>query len=197
MDTFAGMNGWLPITLTLLLGQNPAPAPAPTEEERRAAQELEMRQLELQVETLRTQTEAQQKENRQQLQGLQQQQALQKERAGQLERLRQQRLASLQRAFNWLVTADKLLENGELDVGPALTSAQLELSTALATAADSGGAQIARFIESARARISTVPYAMDERDVYPARLELQTAGDDLRAAWQLTINRPSATLVNQ
>jgi hypothetical protein len=189
------MTGWLPLSLTLLLGQNPTTAP--TAEEQRAAQELELRQLELQVETLRAEMEAQQKEDQGHIQALQQRQALQQERAGQLEQLRQQRLESLRRAYAWLITADQLLESGEHAVGPAIASAQRELSTALATASDTGRGQTVRLIESALERLSNIDDAVDERDTYPARLELQAAGNDLREAWQLTINRPGTTLVNQ
>ncbi len=195
VDTFAGMNGWLPISLTLLLGQTPATAP--TEEERRAAQELELRELQLQVETLRVQMEEQQQEDQRRIQALQQQQALQQERAGELEQLRQQRLVSLQRAYDWLITADQLLESGELAVGPSIAYAQREISTALATATDTGRGQTVRLIQSAQERLSTVNDAVDERDVYPARLEIQAAGAELREAWRLTLNRPGTTLVNQ
>jgi hypothetical protein len=195
VDTFAGMTGWLPISLTLLFGQTPTTAP--TAEEQRAAQELEFRELQLQVETLRAELESQQQEDQSRIQALQQRQALERERAGELERLRQQRLVSLQRAYDWLITADQLLESGENTVGPSIAYAQREISTALSTAADTGSGQIVRLIESARERLSTVNDAVDDRDVYPARLELQIAGAELRQAWRLTINRPGTTLVNQ
>ncbi|HEX8433934.1 hypothetical protein [Archangium sp.] len=189
------MTGWLPLSLTLLFAQTPTSAP--TEEEQRAAQELEFRELQLQVETLRAQLEAQQQEDQGHIQALQQQQALQQERAGALEQLRQQRLVSLQRAYDWLITADQLLESGELAVGPSIAYAQREISTALSTAADTGRGQTVRLIESALERLSTVNDAVDERDVYPARQQLQAAGAELHEAWRLTLNRPGTTLVNQ
>ncbi len=189
------MNGWLSISLTLLLGQTPTTAP--TEEERRAAQELELRELQLQVETLRTETEAQQQEDQSRIQALQQQQALQQERAGELEQLRRQRLVSLQRAYDWLITADQLLESGEFAVGSPIASAQQEISNALSTASDTGRGQTVRLMQSAQQRLSTVNVAVAQRDIYPARREIQAAGAELHEAWRLTLNRPGTTIVNQ
>jgi vacuolar-type H+-ATPase subunit I/STV1 len=217
------MNGWLALPLTLLLGQTPTTPPtpatpeeeqapglvlgadaapqegqadAPGEEEReRTTQELE--RLRTRLEALQADVEAQRQQDEERFQALQQQQALQQERAQELERLRQVRLESLQRAHEWLRTADELLESGELDIGPALASAQQELSTALGTAAEAGRGETTLLLERALERLSTVDNAVSQRDIYPARLALQGASFELQQAWRLTLNRQGTTLVNQ
>src|SRR5690242_21159506 len=83
MDTFGEMNGWIALSLTLLLGQAPSPSPderpfvepaprqgqTPTVEElERTAQELEVKQLRAEVELLRAQVEAQQQEDQNRIQ---------------------------------------------------------------------------------------------------------------------------------
>jgi hypothetical protein len=216
------MNGWLALPLTLLFGQTPTttppaedPAPlvepgfgtgaeqpegqtgAQGEEEQGERTAQELKQLRARLEALQADVEAQREQDEARLQALQQQQTLQQERAQALEELRQQRLASLQRAYDWLRTADQLLESGELDIGPALASAQRELSTALGTAAEAGRGETTLLIQQALERLSTVDNAVSQRDLYPARLALQSAGFELRQAWQLTLNRQGTTLVNQ
>lgn len=218
------MNGWLALPLTLWLGQTPTtpPTPAapeeeqapglvlgaeaaqpegqgdtPAEEEQRERTTQELEQLRARLEALQTDVEAQRQQDEERIQGLQQQQVAEQERAQELERLRQLRLASLQRAYDWLRTADQLLESGELDVGPAVASAQQELSTALSTAAEAGRGETTLLIERARGRLSIVDNAVSQRDIYPARLAIQTAGFELQQAWRLTLNRQGTTLVNQ
>ncbi|HEX8818928.1 MAG TPA: hypothetical protein VF794_03310 [Archangium sp.] len=213
------MNGWLALPLTLLLGQTPTTPPTPDapdadqapgfvlgaeadpregqsdEEQQSTARELEL--LRARLQTFQAEVEARRQEDQERLQAVQEQQATQQERASELERLRQQRLASLQRAYAWLSTADQLLESGELDIGPAVASAQQELSTALGTATEAGRGETTRLLESARGRLSTVDNAVSQRDIYPARMALQAAGSELQEAWRLTLNRQGTTLVNQ
>jgi hypothetical protein len=216
------MNGWLALPLTLLFGQTPtttppAEDPAPLvepgfgvgaedpeaqsealgEEDQRERTAQELEQLRARLEALQADVETQRQQDEERLQALQQQQGLQQERAQALEGLRQQRLASLQRAYDWLRTADQLLESGELDIGPAVASAQQELSTALGTAAEAGRGETTLLLESALERLSIVDNAVSQRDLYPARMAIQTAGFELQQAWRLTLNRQGTTLVNQ
>ncbi len=211
----------LALSLTLFLGQTPAPTAAPQEappvepaaqqtqaptleELERTARELEVKQLRAQVELLqaeleaqRTQQQTQQQEDQNRLQSLEQQQATQQARATELEQLRLERIASLARAYEWLISADQQLEIGERSIGPALISARQELSTALATADESGRGQTARLIQSALARLSTVDDDVAQRNLYVARRQLEAAGIELHEAWRLSINRQGTTLVNQ
>jgi hypothetical protein len=173
-----------------------------TEEELSPAQEL--KRLRAQLKALDTQLKAQQAEEqarRQEDQGrlraLEEQQALEAARADELEQLRRQRLESLELAYSWLISADEQLQLGELDIGPALTQARREISTALSTADETGRGQTVRLLERAVDRLAVAREAAEERDVYPARLELQAAGFELREAWRLTLNRSDATLINQ
>jgi TolA-binding protein len=215
------MNGWLALPLTLLFGQTPTTpttpeteqAPGfvlgaeaepeegqtgtPGEEEQRGPTTQELEQLRARLEALQADVETQRQQDEARIQSLQQQQRLQQERAQALEGLRQQRLASLQRAYDWLRTADQLLESGELDIGPAVASAQRELSTALDTAAEAGRGETTLLIEQALERLSTVDNAVSQRDLYPARMAIQNAGFELQQAWRLTLNRQGTTLVNQ
>ncbi|QRO00394.1 hypothetical protein JRI60_15850 [Archangium violaceum] len=211
VNRFVGMNAWLALPLTLLLGQTPAtdtPADSPdtqdpalvrqpSEEEVRAAQELELQELRLEVATLRAQLLAQQEEEQSRLQSLEQQQETQQARATELEQLRQERVASLARAYEWLISADQQLESGEQSIGPALVSARQELSTALSIADETGRGQTVRLIQSALARLSTVDEDVAQRNLYVARRQLQAAGFELHEAWRLSINRQDTTLVNQ
>lgn len=211
------MNGWLSLSLTLLLGQPPSPpvtpdeaplvepaaqqAQEPTIEElERTARELEVKQLRARMELLQAELEAQrtaQQEDQNRLQSLEQQDATENARAQTLEALRQQRLASLQSGYQWMITADQLLEEGDFSVGPALTSARQDISDALTSAAESGRSDTVRLIESALNRLTNLEETVEQRDIYRARLQLQTAGFELHAAWRLTLQRPGATLVNQ
>ncbi|HYO59143.1 hypothetical protein [Archangium sp.] len=208
------MNGWLALSLTLLLGQTPTPSatpddrplvePAPqqgqpptVEELERTARELEVKQLRAEVEFLQAQLEAQQQADQNRLQNLEQQEATENARAQALEELRQQRLARLRSGYQWMVTADQLLEEGDFSVGPALAYARQDLSEALASAAETGRGQTVRLIESALGRLATLEESVEQRDIYQARLELQAAGFELTEAWRLSLQRQGATLVNQ
>ncbi|HYO72812.1 MAG TPA: hypothetical protein VEU33_42795 [Archangium sp.] len=188
----------LALSLTLFLGQTPAQAPT-LEALERTARELEVKQLRAQVELLQTELEAwqgQQQEDQERLQTLEQREALVGARAQALEELRQQRVERLRSGYQWMVTADQLLEKGDLSVGPALTYAWQDLSDALASAAETGRGDTVRLIESALGRLTTVEQTVEQRDLYRARLELQTAGFELWEAWRLSLQRSGATLVN-
>jgi hypothetical protein len=190
---------WLALSLTLFLGQTPAQAPT-LEELERTAREAEVKQLRAQIELLQTELEAQQTQQQQdqeRLQSLEQQDATESARAQLLEQFRQQRVESLRSGYQWMITVDQLLERGDLSVGPALTSARQDISTALASAAETGRGDTSRLLESALDRLVIAEQAVEQRDVYRARLELQTAGFELREAWRHSLQRPGATLVNQ
>ena len=207
----------LALSLTLFLGQTPSPtatpqeAPpvesaaqqeqAPTLEElERTARELEVKQLRAQVELLQAELEAQQGqqlEDQERLQTMEQREAVVSARAQALEQLRQQRVESLNSGYQWMITTDQLLEEGDFSVGPAITSARQDLSDALANAVQSGQGDAARFIGRALDRISFAEEAVEHRDTITARQHLQNAGYELRLAWRLSIQRSGATLVNQ
>lgn len=208
------MNGLLSLSLTLVLGQTPTPPATPDElplvepatqqptidELERTARELEVKQLRAQVELLQAELEArrsEQQEDQDRLQSLAQQEAVEDARAQALEQLRQQRLTSLRSGYQWMVTADQLLEQGDLSVGPALTYARQDVSTALASAAETSRGDTLRLIESALDRLVIAEQAVEQRDVYRARLELQAAGFELHSAWRSSLQRPGTTLVNQ
>lgn len=201
VDTFAGMNGWIALSLSLMLGQTPtasSTARAPTQGRTESAvRDAERNETRAELELLRAQMHAQQEQNQGRLQSLEQQQTLKDARAQRLEQLRLQRLASLTRGYDWLVTATELLEVGDFDIGPAMTYAQDEFATALSTATESGSTEITRLIQSAMIRLSTIDELVVQRNSYQARLTLQDAGWELHQAWQLSLNRPGTTLVNQ
>lgn len=216
MDTFEEMS-LLAFSLTLFLGQTPSPTatpqeappvePAaqqdqapPLEELERTARELEVKQLRAQVELLQTELEAQQtrqQQDQERLQTLEQREAIVSARAQALEQLRQQRVESLRSGYQWMVTADQLLEEGDFSVGPALTSARQDISDALASAAETGRGDTVRLIERALGRLITLEEHVEQRDLYRARLELQAAGFELNEAWRMSLQREGATLVNQ
>lgn len=195
------MNGLLALSLSLMLGQTPATsntASAPTQAQaERAVRDAEHDELSAELELMRAQMQAQQQQNQSRLQSLEQQQTLVDARAQRLEQLRQQRLASLTRGYEWLVTANQLLVSGDFDIGPAVTYAQNEFSTALATASEGGNGEVTRLIQSALTRLSYLDDLVVQRDSYQARLLLQDAGWELHQAWQLSLNRSGTTLVNQ
>jgi hypothetical protein len=195
------MNGWIALSLSLLLGQTPTPsttASVPTEAQaERAVRDAEHDELSARLELLGAQMHAQQERNQGRLQSLEQQGRLKDARAQRLEQLRQQRLASLTRGYDWLITANQLLESGDFDIGPAVIYAQGEISTALSTATEGGGGETARLIQSALNRLSYLDDLVTQRNSYQARLLLQDAGFELHRAWELTLNRSGTTLVNQ
>ena len=211
------MNGLLSLSLTLLLGQTPSPpvtpdevppvepaaqqAQAPTVEElERTARELEVKQLRAQVELLQAELEAQrtqQQQDQNRVQSLEQQDATESARSQALEQLRRQRVESLSSGYDWIITADQLLEEGDFSVGPALTSARQALAQAIATANETGRSDTVHLIENALGRLTYVEQSVEQRDVYQARLQLQAAGYALHEAWRLTLQRSDATLVNQ
>jgi hypothetical protein len=196
MNTLGEMNGWLSLPLILLFGQTPS-SPATPDELERTTQELEVKQLRAEVELLQARLEAQQQEHQNRLQSLEQQEAAENARAQALEDLRQQRLALLRSGYRWMVTVDQLLEEGDFSIGPALTYARQDLSEALASAAETGRGQTVRLIGSALDRLATLEEAVEQRNLYQARLQLQDAGFELQEAWRLSLQRQGATLVNQ
>lgn len=197
------MNGLIALSLSLVLGQT---APANTgevssspsltlEEAERAVQRREVEELRAQMQLLQAQLSAQETDAQERLETLEAQQSSQQAAAQRLEQLRVQRLDSLERGFQELLGASRLLESGESTIGPALLSAQDALVTALASASESGHGETAAFIQGALNQLSTVSNAVDQRDYYQARMRLQDAGEALRGAWQLSQNRSGASLV--
>ncbi|MGZ3459333.1 MAG: hypothetical protein ACXU86_12620, partial [Archangium sp.] len=141
--------------------------------------------------------ELQHQQQQSRIQSLEQQQATKDARARQLEQLRQQRLTSLQRGYDWIVTADQLLERGDFTVGPAIAYARREISNAIANTSETGRGEITGYLQSALNRLFLVDPMVERRDSYPARLQLQAAGSELNLAWQISLQRSGSTLVNQ
>jgi hypothetical protein len=166
---------------------------SPAVQEELARTTLEVQRLRARVQQLEAQVQQGQQQSTQRLTGLEQQQVAQQERARQLELLRQQRLEALERAYDWLRLTDQQLETGELDIGPSLTSASLALSEALESSAETGHGQSEGLITRAQDRLAAALEAVEERDTYLARVELNAAGLELQQAWRLSLNRSDAS----
>lgn len=171
-----------------------------------AQQGQDLEQLQAQLQSLQAQLQAQQQQTQQvqgQLAEMQQQQALaqQQQEARQatserLEQLRVERLDNLERGYQWLALASQQLFVGERAVGPELDSAQREMTAALTSATQTGHSEAASLIQSALNRMVSVNDSIEQRNLYLAQRQLQDAGSELRSAWEMSTNRPSATLVN-
>ncbi|RKG98633.1 hypothetical protein D7V97_32740 [Corallococcus sp. CA053C] len=120
------------------------------------------------------------------------------QRAYETERARQQRLARLQSAGQWMLAADQALEQGELGVDNALGIADQDFSVVRESASSAGQGMVVVYSERIRAQIALARDAASNRDVYGARIALQTAGEQLRLARAATLERSGAsnTLLN-
>ena len=113
----------------------------------------EVRELRTQVQQLQEQLKAREEEAAQEekrTQSLEQQQSEMQARSQQLEALRQERLALLASAYEWVLAADTALSVGELDVGYALRQADQSLTGALENAEASGRGETVQLMRSAR-----------------------------------------------
>lgn len=111
------------------------------------------------------------------------------QRAYETERARQQRLARIQSAGQWMLAADQALEQGELGVDNALGIADEDFSVVGESASSAGQGLVVVQSERARAQIALARDAASNRDVYGARLALQTAGEELRLMRAATLER--------
>ena len=111
------------------------------------------------------------------------------QRAYETERARQQRLARIQSAGQWMLAADQALEQGELGVDNALGIADEDFSVVGESASSAGQGLVVVQSERARAQIALARDAARNRDVYGARLALQTAGEELRLMRAATLER--------
>ncbi|MCY1045149.1 hypothetical protein OV208_27795 [Corallococcus sp. bb12-1] len=126
-------------------------------------------------------------------QAVQSQVDVHEQRAYEAERFRQQRLARIQSAGQWMLAADQALEQGELSVDNALNIADEDFSVVGQTASTDGQGMVVVYTQRARAQIALARDAAGRRDVYAARIALQTAGDELRLMRAATLDRPGSS----
>ncbi|XXF76052.1 hypothetical protein P2318_23735 [Myxococcaceae bacterium GXIMD 01537] len=170
------------------------PAREPTHEE--MAKQLE--DLQAQVQTLQQQLEErgqQVDQNTERTQALQQDFGTMDARAQEVDALRQQRLAQLGDALNWMIAAETELEAGGLDVDDELQQAELYLGDAMANASDLGKGETVVLMRNARALVANARESVSQRDVYTARRSLQTAGYSVALARQIAMSRPDVSMV--
>ncbi|CAM3937189.1 hypothetical protein G4177_23400 [Corallococcus sp. ZKHCc1 1396] len=117
------------------------------------------------------------------------------QRAYESERSRQQRLARIQSAGQWMLAADQALEQGELGVDNALSIADQDFSVVGANASAEGQGMVVVHSQRARAQIALARDAAGRRDVYAARIALQTAGEELRLMRAASLDRPGSSNV--
>ncbi|WP_043432868.1 hypothetical protein [Cystobacter fuscus] len=185
------MNGLLALSLSWLLGQTaPAPSTEPTEAEATSAvQAAQLDELRARLELLQVQDEERTQQTQARLETLEQERTDEQAARQQAELLRQESLRSLARAQEWLAAMDRLLETGEEPIGPAVVSAQRELSDALASTADIGRGESARLIQNVLQRLGTLEDSVAQRNPDAARLQLFFAGDELRSAWRMNLDQ--------
>ncbi|MBZ4335744.1 hypothetical protein [Corallococcus sp. AS-1-12] len=120
------------------------------------------------------------------------------QRAYEAERARQQRLARIQSGGQWMLAADQALEQGELNVDNALDIADEDFAVVRQSASTYGQGGVVVQAERIRAQIAFARDAANRRDIYAARLALQTAGEELRLARAASLERSgsSNTLLN-
>jgi hypothetical protein len=111
------------------------------------------------------------------------------QRAYEAERARQQRLARIQSGGQWMLAADQALEQGELNVDNALGIADEDFSVVVRSASTDGQGNVVVHSERIRAQIAYARDAAARRDVYAARIALQSAGEELRLARAASLER--------
>lgn len=164
-----------------------------TEEVAKEVRELRTQVQQLQEQLKTREEEAAQEEER--TQALEEQQAEMQARAQQLEALRQERLALLASAYEWVLAADTALSVGELDVDYALAQASQALADAQGNAETAGRGETVQLMRSARSRLAYAMDQLDQRNTYYARLALQDLGWELRIARDRALARPDVSLV--
>lgn len=192
--SFKPMNGLIALSLSLLMGQTPE-ASLPTEAEAASAvQAAQLEELRAQMQLQQLQSEAQRQQDLARVQSLEQQREDTQALASRDEQLRQQRLVSLERGYQSLLSLDQLLVAGQVTIDPTVAATQQELASALASAQDTGNGEAARLIQSALNRLSTLPGAIAQRNPDEARYQVLYASDELRAAWRMSLDRSPTPL---
>ncbi|MFP2932206.1 hypothetical protein ACLESO_45015, partial [Pyxidicoccus sp. 3LG] len=111
------------------------------------------------------------------------------QRAAETEQARQQRLAQIQTAGEWMLAADEALESGEIGVDNALNLADAAFANVRDSAARYGQGSVIVHVERARALVNRARDAASNRDIYGARLALQDAGGELALARTANLQR--------
>ncbi len=187
MNRFFPMTALIPISLALLLGQTPT-APLPTEAEAASAvQAAQLEELRAQMELMQLQSSAQRQEDLSRVQTLEQQRVAEQAAVLQGEQSRQARLADLERGYQRVLALDQLLVTGQETIDATVIAAQQDLVAALASAEATGAGEPARLIQSAVNRLSTLTASVAQRNPDEARYQLLYAGDELRAAWRMSL----------
>ncbi|WP_434345303.1 hypothetical protein ACN6A1_24285 [Myxococcus virescens] len=101
------------------------------------------------------------------------------DRAVDVEQARQDRLAQIQTASQWMLAADTALEQGELDVVNALDTADNAFVDLRDSAEEDGQGTVVVHAERLRALLNLARNFVNNRDGYNARLALQEAGVQL------------------
>ncbi len=117
--------------------------------------------------------------------------------ATELERMRQQRLAEIERAGEWLIAADQALAVGELAVGNALREADEALALVVQSATEAGSGRTVLLVEDARGAIVRAFEATGRRDTSQARWDLFYAAEHLREARRHNLDEANATTVTR
>jgi hypothetical protein len=112
------------------------------------------------------------------------------QRAYDAERERQQRLARIQAAGQWMLAADQALEQGELGVDNALSTADRDFAAVRSSASSAGQGLVVVHADRARALIAQARDAAQRSDIYAARIALQDAGYELSSARAASLDRP-------
>ncbi|HYH95839.1 hypothetical protein [Hyalangium sp.] len=157
----------------------------------------DVEQLRAQVQALQAQLQAQQEQDTVRAEALQQQLTGMRERAEELELMRQQRLAELERAGQWLLAVDQALAVGELDVGDALQEADAALAQVAQSATDAGSGQTVILVEGARGSIARALNSAGHRDTSSARWDLFYAAEQIREARRQNLDEASATTLTR
>ncbi|RYZ38813.1 MAG: hypothetical protein EOO71_22450 [Myxococcaceae bacterium] len=158
-----------------------------------AQQTAELTRLRERIAQLEQQVEERDAVATERTQAVQSQVDVHEQRAYETERLRQQRLARIQSAGQWMLAADQALEQGELGVDNALSIADQDFSVVGQTASADGQGMVVVHSERARAQIALARDAAGRRDVYAARIALQTAGEELRLMRAANLDRPGSS----
>ncbi|MGE6762457.1 hypothetical protein ACQKGO_30885 [Corallococcus interemptor] len=154
-----------------------------------AAMNEEVTRLRQRIADLEQEMEARDTRATERTQSVQSQVDTHEQRAYEAERARQQRLARIQSGGQWMLAADQALEQGELNVDNALDIADQDFSVVGQSASTYGQGSVVVHSQRIRAQIAYARDAANRRDIYAARIALQTAGEELRLARAASLER--------
>ncbi|NTX13072.1 hypothetical protein HUA76_19925 [Myxococcus sp. CA056] len=169
--------------------QNGNTAANPSAQATEPATDAEVTQLRNRLQQLEEELKTRDTQIEQNAQATQQQVDTFGERAVETERSRQQRLAAIQSAGEWMLAADAALQQGEDDVGNALDIADSAFASVRDSAAEFGQGTVIVHAERARALINLARDAAGRSDTYSARRALQDAGVELSLARSASLGR--------